>query len=130
MSKRKKKLSGFTLLEVLIVLVVISILLLVGLPSLSKFSNSAKKKADALNMAAIEEAAMLYITENKVNTESDVTVEKLLEKGYLDSKKLGSDNKKELISPVSNQKYVIKIDDINTEKMKISVSNQQPQAAN
>lgn len=125
--KRRKKLKGFTLLEVLIVLVVISILLLVGLPSLTKFTNSAKRKADDLNIAAIKEAAMLYLTENDVNNvEQELTVQNLLTKGYLDSKKLGADNNtKKLVSPITNKDYIIKVENFNTEKMSISVSNQE-----
>lgn len=124
--KRKSKLKGFTLLEVLIVLVVISILLLVGLPSLTKFLNSAKRRADDLNIAAIKEAAMLYVTENPGEDATKVDVNTLLDKGYLDSRNLSDDKQsKKLISPISNRDYLIKIEHPNTDKMIITVSNQE-----
>lgn len=112
-----KKVKAFTLLEVLIVLVVISILLLVGLPSLTKFTNSAKKRADDLNMMTIKEATALYLVEDadaQAKTGSfEVKTSDLITKGYLDAKQLskvsGGTEASDLISPLTNKAYKINV---------------------
>lgn len=112
-----KKVKAFTLLEVLIVLVVISILLLVGLPSLTKFTNSAKKRADDLNMMTIKEATALYLVEDadaQAKTGSfEVKTSELITKGYLDVKQLSKvsegDNADALKSPLTNKAYTVTV---------------------
>lgn len=112
-----KKVKAFTLLEVLIVLVVISILLLVGLPSLTKFTNSAKKRADDLNMMTIKEATALYLVEDadaQAKTGSfEVKTSELITKGYLDVKQLSKvsegDKADALKSPLTNKAYTVTV---------------------
>lgn len=129
-----KKVKAFTLLEVLIVLVVISILLLVGLPSLTKFTNSAKKRADDLNMMTIKEATALYLVEDKdvqSNTGSfTVNTSDLITKGYLDVKQLSKvsegDKPGALKSPLTNKAYTVTVNmptDSKESKPYIEVSN-------
>lgn len=129
-----KKVKAFTLLEVLIVLVVISILLLVGLPSLTKFTNSAKKRADDLNMMTIKEATALYLVEDEdaqAKTGSfSVDTSDLITKGYLDVKQLSKvsegDKPGALKSPLTNKAYTVKVNmptDSKESKLYIEVSN-------
>lgn len=115
MKYEKARLKAFTLLEIIIVLAVISIFLLVALPSMSKFTDSAKNRSDELNMLAIKEAATLYLAENpgKINSQNSIQVleiKTLVDEGYLDIKKLQDSDNKEFMSPKTNLKYEVTVD--------------------
>ncbi|MCI6610268.1 MAG: prepilin-type N-terminal cleavage/methylation domain-containing protein [Ezakiella sp.] len=115
MKYKKEKLKAFTLLEIIIVLVVISIFLLVALPSMNKFADSAKNKSDELNMLAIKEAATLYLAENPgiINSQNNkqiLEVKTLVEEGYLDIKNLKDSDENEFKSPKTNLKYEVTFD--------------------
>lgn len=56
----KKKLSGFTLLEMLVVLFVISLLLLLFVPKLMTQKESAGKKSDAAIAKVVETQIQVY----------------------------------------------------------------------
>ena len=56
----KKKVKGFTLIEMLIVLGIISILLLLFVPNLSKQKEAIQKKGDAAIVKVVESQMDIY----------------------------------------------------------------------
>lgn len=73
--------KGFTLVELLAVVALLSIIIVIAVPSVTKLRQSALERERNTQIKAIESAAILYAQDNK--TESSVTVNKLLEDGYM-----------------------------------------------
>ncbi len=82
---------GFTLVELLGVIVIITILTLLVFPSIMNSINGASKDVDELTMKMISEASKLYIEQNSYqysNNKGDIyciSINKLVENGYLKS---------------------------------------------
>ncbi|TCP65431.1 competence type IV pilus major pilin ComGC [Baia soyae] len=72
--------SGFTLVEMLVVLFVIGIILAIAIPNLRAAGESAKKKADLANRRMILTQAEQYYLENGVYPKN---VQVLVKDGYL-----------------------------------------------
>ncbi|WP_427813073.1 competence type IV pilus major pilin ComGC [Enterococcus sp. 22-H-5-01] len=69
----KKKVSGFTLLEMLVVLFIISLLLLLFVPQLAKQKDSATKKSDEAIAKVVETQMDVFELEHKkVPTEKEL----------------------------------------------------------
>lgn len=80
LKKMKKNNEGFTLIEMLIVIFIISILLLLIIPNITKNLDSAKDKSSQAYVKTVQS----QVTSYELNEgDSDVTFEKLVEKGYL-----------------------------------------------
>lgn len=62
----KKKVKGFTLIEMLVVLGIISILLLLFVPNLSKQKEAIQKKGDAAIVKVVESQMDIYELEHGV----------------------------------------------------------------
>ncbi|MFZ2713993.1 MAG: competence type IV pilus major pilin ComGC [Streptococcus suis] len=62
----KKKVKGFTLIEMLVVLGIISILLLLFVPNLSKQKEAIQKKGDAAIVKIVESQMDIYELEHGV----------------------------------------------------------------
>lgn len=60
----KKKKKGFTLLELVIVISIIAILLAIAIPRFSKSNLSAQMAAHNSNVRMLQNAAILYMTDN------------------------------------------------------------------
>ncbi|MGL4697083.1 competence type IV pilus major pilin ComGC [Enterococcus larvae] len=75
----KRPLKGFTLLEMLIVLLIISVLILLFAPNLSKQKDSIDKKGNAAIVKVVETQMDVYRLEN----DQVPTVEMLLSEGYI-----------------------------------------------
>jgi prepilin-type N-terminal cleavage/methylation domain-containing protein len=60
--------SGFTLVELLVVIGIIALLLGILVPSLTKARKSAQSAADMVNLRSIAQGAALYATNNKGST--------------------------------------------------------------
>lgn len=84
--KMKKK--GFTLVEMLIVLGIISVLLLLFVPNLSKQKESVKEAGGAAVVKVVESQAQLYELEHAGNA----TVSKLVESGAISAEQSQSYN--------------------------------------
>lgn len=123
-----KKNKGFTLVEILVVIVILGIAMIIAIPSINDSRNIANEKAYAAKASGFESAAVLFTQDNMENlvnakTSSDYTIvnsndskvtatiklSKLIEHGYL----MNSDDA--LIDPrnqndLSNSSVVITID--------------------
>ncbi len=105
--------KGFTLVEILSVLVLIGLLLGLAIPGINKISSNMKKKSYSKKVSLVESAAELWGQDNKTLLQSSsdceikggekvscykITVGSLIENNYLDSDK----NSGEYISPLDN----------------------------
>ena len=105
--------KGFTLVEILSVLVLISLLLGLAIPGINKISSNMKKKSYSKKVSLVESAAELWGQDNKTLLQSSsdceikggekvscykITVGSLIENNYLDSDR----NSGEYISPLDN----------------------------
>ncbi|MBF0778994.1 competence type IV pilus major pilin ComGC [Streptococcus cuniculi] len=79
--KKLKKITvkGFTLIEMLIVLLIISILLLLFVPNLSKQKENAKQTGNAVVVKVVEGQAELYELQN----EGEASLSRLVETGAI-----------------------------------------------
>ncbi|HEM3213122.1 competence type IV pilus major pilin ComGC [Streptococcus suis] len=76
------KVKGFTLVEMLVVLGIISLLLLLFVPNLSQQKDAIQKKGDAAVVKVVESQMELYELEH----DKETTVADLQAKGYITEK--------------------------------------------
>ena len=94
--------KGFTLVEILVVIVLISLILGLGIPGIMKLNENAKKRSYNTKVDMIESAAVVWGNNNKTllkatNCEIDsqnydcykISVAKLIEDEYLNSEEIG-----------------------------------------
>ncbi|HEM3702491.1 TPA: prepilin-type N-terminal cleavage/methylation domain-containing protein [Streptococcus suis] len=82
------KVKAFTLVEMLVVLGIISLLLLLFVPNLSKQKDAVQKKGDAAVVKVVESQMELYALEH----DKEATVAELEQKGYITEKQAQSYN--------------------------------------
>ena len=87
MQKKLQSKSGFTLVELIVVLVIMGILTAALVPTVTGYIGDAQKKVDASNLRMAEQAALLYLTDYEINEKTgaptDLTVQDLIDDGYL-----------------------------------------------
>lgn len=83
-----KKAKAFTLLEMLVVLLIISVLLLLFVPNLAKQKDKVKDTGGAAVVKVVESQAELY----ELNHTDDATVSKLVSSGDITQKQADSYN--------------------------------------
>ncbi|HEM3704087.1 TPA: prepilin-type N-terminal cleavage/methylation domain-containing protein [Streptococcus suis] len=76
------KVKGFTLVEMLVVLGIISLLLLLFVPNLSQQKDAIQKKGDAAVVKIVESQMELY----ELEYDKEATVEDLQKAGYITPK--------------------------------------------
>jgi type IV pilus assembly protein PilA len=73
--------KGFTLMELMIVIVIIGVLAAIGVPAYRNYIDNAQKQTCAANRRTLATAFVLYMTENNGNVPEGVDVDDL--KGYM-----------------------------------------------
>ncbi|MFD2306400.1 competence type IV pilus major pilin ComGC [Enterococcus termitis] len=79
MRNKKMNYSGFTLLEMLVVLLIISVLILLFVPNLSKHKDGVDQKGNEAIIKIIETQTELYVMEKNQTP----TVEQLVKEQYI-----------------------------------------------
>ncbi len=77
------KQNGFTLTEMLAVIVVLAVILTVGTGSYLMITGNIKETAYENKLETFERAATKYATDKLIRSESEITVQELYEEGYL-----------------------------------------------
>jgi len=93
---KKKHYKGFTLLEMLVVILIISFLVMLVTPKLVEHGKKAEEKSDA----AFEQVVKTQIELYQFNETDTLTVDNLLNKGYLDDKQIKKAQKMNLLKGV------------------------------
>ena len=89
MSKKLQSQGGFTLVELIVVLVIMGILTAALVPTVTGYVGNAQEKVDAANLHMAEQAALLYLTDWEIDgktaseIQDDFTVQDLIDAGYL-----------------------------------------------
>lgn len=78
--------KGFTLVELLAVIVILGIIVAIAIPAIGSVIRNAKSDASDAEITMIVDAARLYEVEEGVLPEAGVSVETLINKGYLDER--------------------------------------------
>ena len=86
--KMLKHQEGFTLVELMIVVVILGILAGIGIQQYGRVQGEAKEKADQANVRVIKSAVQMYLlmAEDDVEDLDEVTLQKVVDAGYLDGK--------------------------------------------
>ena len=98
-----RKRNGFTLVELLAVIVILAIVLIIAVPGVLSIINKTKNSAYDRQIDMIKDAAKNYVTTNTITWEGDnpkstlVTLDMLQSGGYLDKKIVDPRNKKEIL---------------------------------
>ena len=78
--------KGFTLVELLAVIVILGIIVAIAIPAIGSIIKNAKSDASDAEITMIVDAARLYEVQNGELTETGVTVKKLIEEKYIDER--------------------------------------------
>lgn len=78
--------KGFTLVELLAVLVILIAIMSIAIPSISSSLERSKSKQNEARKKVLESAAELYVTDhkNKITSSCCLDLEKLVEEKYVD----------------------------------------------
>ena len=84
--KTMRREDGFTLVELLAVIVILGIILAIAIPAIGNVISKSDTKAKAAEYDLVIDAARLYFTtdEGRSNTDGKITVGGLIDAGYLE----------------------------------------------
>ena len=100
-----KKEEGFTLVELLAVIVILGLIIAIAIPAVGSIMENADKNTDQATVTLIEDAARLYDVDNEI-TAAGVTVDTLAEKGYLQLRGAEEDYPVGTVTIDANGQYV------------------------
>lgn len=66
--KNNKKSSGFTLIELIIVIAILGVLATIAIPSYSRYTDQAKQAADQQTANVAVNAMAMYVAENRITS--------------------------------------------------------------
>ena len=97
--------KGFTLVEVLAVIIIVCLLALLVIPQITDSISNFKDKTDDLTLSIITSAAELYIQDYEINVEDSIciNIDELVDKEYL---KRPVEYKKEDITDTNSLKVI------------------------
>lgn len=102
--------KGFTLVELLAVLVILAILLVIAIPSYINVFSDIKRDSFISKVSELETAALKYGSsikdEIKTSTCKDITIEELIKNGLINS---DSQYRNEILNPTTNKPLTGKI---------------------
>lgn len=83
--------DGFTLVELLGVIVILGLIIAIAVPALGNIFDSAKTNTDAATKALVIDAAKIYeLDGNKIDATKGITDTELFDAGYLDADPKGT----------------------------------------
>ena len=106
MRKDVKKKSGFTLIELIIVISIIAVLAAIGVPKYGNIQKDAKIKADIASAKVIADAATMLIGNDEITLDYRVGI--ALTEGDKISNYL---QKTPVVKAIEGGKFIVKIDD-------------------
>ena len=75
--------KGFTLIELIGTIVILAVISLIAFPSIINLLNSSNQTIDEKTQEFIKSAALDYVNDNKDSYQSSITVQELVNQGYL-----------------------------------------------
>ena len=81
--------KGFTLVELLAVIVILGIIAAIAIPSIGKVIDKAEEGAEKSEITMVEDAARLYDLQNDWPNSGTLPVSDLIDAGYLDPNREG-----------------------------------------
>ncbi len=108
--------KGFTLTELLAVIVIVAILSVAAVGGYKAMGNSSKRKALEQKIAQIELAADKYAYETNINKNTTVSVNKLVVMGYLQPDSTNADGLASIMNPVTNENMICNLVEITITK--------------
>ena len=85
----RNKEEGFTLVELLAVIVILGIIVAIAIPAIGNVIEKTRTNADEAEVEMIVDAARLYYTIEKDGVISEVSTETLIDEGYLEERSDG-----------------------------------------
>ena len=121
MKKKLQSKGGFTLVELIVVIVIMGILTAALVPTVTGYISDAKVKVSESNERMVKQAALLYLTdweENGQETEpTSIEISALVSKGYLSGTDDALENKVVTFTKENgSNKYTIEITESPTDE--------------
>ena len=104
--------KGFTLMELVIVLIILGVLLAIGVPRYISMKNSAENTACIANQKAIEAAIFMEYSKQILEGEKDAKLSSIAKEIYGKYKNLFSSGKTP-VCPKDDKKFKVSANDIN-----------------
>ena len=108
-----KNKKGFTLTELLAVIVIIAILSIGAISGYTTMTNNSKKKAYESKVSEIENAAIKYARESNLLNSTTISVNKLVVQGYLQPDESTANGLASINNPENNENMICNLVNIN-----------------